>query len=462
MNKTNNKEKRGRLKLVYVFAVFVLLLAVLAVVLLVGSSRVEDSVTKMQAITDEYIIGQEAISQMRETSDYLTEECQSFVSTGDANYAVAYYTEINVTKRREASLKAIEPYGKNDPIYKSLAGALTSSYELAETESYAMRLAAAGYNIDQSVLPDDLKEVKLTEEDSALTQQQQRQKARSMVFGAAYDEKKNEIWHSVYSSIEQLLANTRSQELDSYDRAGKLINLQNVIVVIMILLALVLLVLTAATLLMPLRASADYIRKNKPLPVKGAAEYAYLAKAYNRMLETTQKHNEMLSYEATHDEMTGLYNRKFFDMKRGELADKEIALMIVDVDYFKSVNDTYGHEVGDKVLQKVSGILSSSFRSEDYVCRIGGDEFAVLMVQMHPELRYIIESKIQMVNELLKRDVDDDLPDVSLSIGVAFNEAKAANIKDGDAPSDLFNKADTALYKAKEDGRNRFAFYEDM
>ena len=290
-----------------------------------------------------------------------------------------------------------------------------------------------------------------------------------MVFYDSYIEQKNAIWEDVYISLDSLMEKTRASEVESFNKARQLVLAQNILLIIMLVLAIVLVLFTVRMVLSPLLASTGYIKDNKALPVKGAAEYAYLANAYNRMLEATQKHHEMLSYEATHDEMTSLYNRKFFDMQREELTGEEHALIIVDVDYFKSINDNYGHDVGDKVLTKVAGILAASFRSEDFVCRIGGDEFAVLMVQMNPQLKFVIEGKLAHVNEVLKNS-DDDLPPVSLSIGIAFSdpagssEAQEPPAQSADAikiSDNLFNRADKALYKAKQDGRDRYAFYEE-
>ena len=278
-----------------------------------------------------------------------------------------------------------------------------------------------------------------------------------MVFDDSYDNKKTEIWNSVLDSTERLMENTRQRELEYYNNARRNIIIQNILTVVLLSLVLVLAGLTARMVILPMRASTRYIQRDKALPLEGAAEYMYLAKEYNKMLEKTRAHHEILSYEATHDEMTSLYNRKFFEMKREELSGEDTALMFVDVDHFKSINDTYGHETGDKVLQKVSGILASSFRSEDFICRIGGDEFAVLMVQMHPNLRHVIEGKIANVNNLLKNSGDDGLPDVTVSIGVAFSGEGT----DANTPDELFNNADKALYKAKEAGRDRYAFYED-
>jgi len=184
--------------------------------------------------------------------------------------------------------------------------------------------------------------------------------------------------------------------------------------------------------------------------LKGAAEYVYLAEAYNLMLEKTTEHQEKLSYEASHDELTDLYNRKMFEEMRLELVDKGIAMLLIDVDYFKSVNDTYGHAVGDQVLKNVASILAHSFRLEDYVSRIGGDEFAVIMRHMDSNLKYVVEAKIQHVREMLA--ATQDLPPVTLSIGISFSER--------DNREDVYHKADLALYDVKERGRNGYAFYE--
>ena len=452
------KEKRA-IKIVHIFGAFIIAMAIIALILIIGSSRVDKTLVGMQESTDKYIVEENSISVMREVSDYLTEKCQAFISTGDINDAKAYFKEIDTDKNREASLEAVEPYGKDDVIYTSLKNALKSSNELTEMECYAMRLAAEGYGLSPAAIADiseNLTKVELTEKDQALTEQQKRQKARRMVFDDSYDNKKSEIWNNVLDSTERLMENTRQRELEYYNSARRNIITQNILTVVLLALVLILASLTARMVILPMRASTRYIQRNKALPLEGAAEYMYLAKEYNKMLEKTQAHHEILSYEATHDEMTRLYNRKFFEMKREELAGEDTAMMIVDVDHFKSINDTYGHETGDKVLQKVSAILASSFRSEDFVCRIGGDEFAVLMVQMRPQLRHVIEGKIANVNELLNKSNGDGLPAVTLSIGVAFSGEDA----DANTPEELFNDADKALYQAKEAGRNRYAFYD--
>lgn len=106
---------------------------------------------------------------------------------------------------------------------------------------------------------------------------------------------------------------------------------------------------------------------------------------------------------------------------------------------------------GDQILIKVAKLLSTTFRSIDYVCRIGGDEFAVIMVDVAQELDYTIRDKIAYINEELSNP-KDDLPAVSLSAGVAFTDR-------ANPGESIFKDADKALYKVKQNGRHGCDFY---
>ena len=131
---------------------------------------------------------------------------------------------------------------------------------------------------------------------------------------------------------------------------------------------------------------------------------------------------------------------------------QHIALILVDVDDFKSVNDTYGHDMGDRMLKRVASILRSSFRSVDYVCRIGGDEFAIIMTRANSTMHGLIREKIRRANEQLMHP-EDNLPPTSLSVGVAFSDRPNPS-------SDIFHDADTALYRVKAGGRCGCLFHE--
>ena len=126
-------------------------------------------------------------------------------------------------------------------------------------------------------------------------------------------------------------------------------------------------------------------------------------------------------------------------------------MIICDIDFFKHINDTYGHAVGDEILKKVANLLQTTFRSVDYVCRIGGDEFAVIMVDVNQELSYTISEKITVINNQLYCPTDD-LPAISLSVGVAFTDR-------ANPGESIFKDADKALYRVKQNGKHGCGFY---
>jgi two-component system cell cycle response regulator len=153
------------------------------------------------------------------------------------------------------------------------------------------------------------------------------------------------------------------------------------------------------------------------------------------------------------DQLTGLFNRRYMSRHLNTLmADggKPVSFLILDVDFFKQINDTYGHDVGDEVLREFAGRISANVRGIDLACRFGGEEFVVVMPDTDLSFAY-------MVAERLRQSVADapfqlagngkEVP-VTISIGVATSYA-------GDTPEVLLKRADQALYRAKRDGRNR-------
>ena len=180
----------------------------------------------------------------------------------------------------------------------------------------------------------------------------------------------------------------------------------------------------------------------------------FLARTYNLMNRVSRESKERLEYEATHDPLTGLYNRRGYDFLLNNVDIYTSAFLLIDLDKFKSINDNYGHDVGDKALTKVAEILHKSFRAQDYVCRIGGDEFAVIMIHAESQLTGRIQNKIREINEQLKiSDKDEGLPPLSLSVGVVFGDQDYTL-------DEVFKEADKALYKAKEDKDIEVVFAE--
>ena len=166
---------------------------------------------------------------------------------------------------------------------------------------------------------------------------------------------------------------------------------------------------------------------------------------------------ELLAYR---DSLTNLPNRLLFadrleqSLTRAERLREEVALLLIDIDDFKLVNDSFGHEAGDKLIQSIANLLSKSLRRADTVARLGGDEFAIIVdnidgyddvVSIANNLTTVLEHNVRL---------DDQETFTSASVGIAIFPG------DGADASTLMKNADTAMFRAKENGRGSFQFYK--
>ena len=172
-------------------------------------------------------------------------------------------------------------------------------------------------------------------------------------------------------------------------------------------------------------------------------------------IETRKAYEQQLREMATRDPLTNIWNRRAFDerahieMTRAERYQRPLALMMVDIDHFKRVNDTHGHTVGDEVLQAVSAVLNGHGRAHDLVARVGGEEFAILMPETGIDSARVVAERIRAAVEqqhILTKGGDVR---VTISAGVGAWSPDTATL------SAFMAAADAALYQAKETGRNR-------
>jgi two-component system, cell cycle response regulator len=204
-------------------------------------------------------------------------------------------------------------------------------------------------------------------------------------------------------------------------------------------------------------------------------ELSTLGKIFNSMASSLQRHteeleslveartkelkaaNERLEKLAITDELTGLYNHRYFqetlrfESLRTDRKGGPLSLLMIDVDYFKKFNDTHGHPAGDKLLRSLSQLYQSQLRTIDIVARYGGEEFAVVLLDTGKEEAKQVAEKLRASVASSSFSGGETQPNgkLSISIGLATLPQDAAN------PAELVVIADKALYRAKHTGRNR-------
>jgi diguanylate cyclase (GGDEF)-like protein len=187
-------------------------------------------------------------------------------------------------------------------------------------------------------------------------------------------------------------------------------------------------------------------------------QYTALAACVLYMQSYTMQHelqaqhsNEKLYRLAIKDGMTGIFNHTFMEqyiadaINRSKRSKNPLALLMIDVDFFKQINDNFGHNLGDEVLIRLAQVLSSSKRSTDYLGRWGGDELVLLLTDTN------LTGAANLAEKLRRLVEDHTFPHsrpLSISLGVS-------EYRDGDSQASFIERADAAMYRAKRGGRNR-------
>jgi two-component system cell cycle response regulator len=168
--------------------------------------------------------------------------------------------------------------------------------------------------------------------------------------------------------------------------------------------------------------------------------------------------NFQLSMEmAITDSLTGLHNRRYMESHLGTLVEeaaargKPLSLLVLDIDYFKSINDSHGHDAGDDVLREFATRVRKSIRGIDLACRLGGEEFVVVMPETDMAVAAVVAERIRrrIAGEPFPIQKGSGVIDVTISIGIA------GLAQSDDTAETVLKRADQALYRAKRDGRNR-------
>ena len=203
--------------------------------------------------------------------------------------------------------------------------------------------------------------------------------------------------------------------------------------------------------------------ETKAMQDRNAALQAELSESTSE-IDALREKLEDSKREAETDGLTGIANRKRFDRSLDELStaaqenDETLCLLMVDIDFFKKFNDSFGHQTGDQVLKLVARTLSDCVRDDDVAARYGGEEFSVILPRADLSTAWEIGERIRTqvgAKKIMKRSTNEDLGTITLSVGVSL-------YRKGEPVADLMKRADEALYLCKGSGRNQVLTEEKL
>lgn len=451
MKKSVNKDERVKSGIsLRGLLIFMIAIAVLITVLIVFSVfHLSSTFRHLEDATNEYISLEKSATELMDASDYLTENAQRFTIDGDKKYLNAYFSEAFKTKRREKAIKTLSKNPDCKDALVDLKAAMKDSKELMNREYYSMRLVAEAKGYTDC--PDVIKAVKLSPIDESLSADNKMRRAAEMVLGEEYYQKKDNIRENMKGSLSDIERLTKSREEASGKELGSNLQIVGLVIILLVLGICGMAFIVSRMGISPMLKAVEQIKNTGTIPEERSNEFRYLAQEYNKMYDLYNNSVDRLNFDSSHDQLTKVYNRAGYDLLLSGIDMQTTYLIIFDIDDFKVVNDTYGHNTGDKVLKKLADTLLYNFRSDDYVCRIGGDEFVVFMVHSDTNRETLIANKVEQINKELS-DTSDGLPAISVSAGVSHSTQ-------ANDSSELFNQADKALYQTKRSGKNGCSFY---
>ena len=443
-----DKKKHRAISLRTVNSCLIIGAVIMSGLMFFSTFRLSGSFRRVTEASEQQIELRKAARELMDASDYLTEKVQRFTVTADMRFVDEYFSEAFTAHHREEAISRMSSGTASEEALDVLKDAMQESEELMNTEYYAMKLVieAEGY----TDYPELLKSIELSEEDMALAPQEKMRLATELVLNDEYYRQKYLIRENMQSSLDELEKMAYDKDRSALTALSYEMRIVRFVIILQALGIILMVWLTTKLGIHPVLNAVDRIKEDSPIPEGGAVEFRYLAKAYNKMYEVYRRSLESLSFKASHDELSGLYNRAGYDLLLSSIDLESTYMLLFDIDNFKTINDNYGHGAGDVAIRNVARVLKENFRSDDYVCRIGGDEFVVLMVHAPKSAKNLISTKIKHINDELGNS-RDNLPSYSVSVGIAHGSDSTDAIN-------LFAKCDTALYESKARGKHTYTF----
>lgn len=449
-----NRSAHGGVRFLALIIITVVATAIIAIALLVSTHSINVESDALQRTNERYAESQIAIDDLLDASSYLTTQSRLFSSTYHTTYLDNYFWELSRSEQRKADAEVLRRNYPGTDATEYFDAALAFSENLSKKELYSMKLvvSALDLEIDENIA-NMLDEISFTRGDDALSSEKMLEKAHMLVTYEPYEHDVDRVSQHV-DKCKAELANLLESEKQLHEKTlSDLFLRQQVLTCILLAMILFSGITFIVTVSKPIAEYIGRIKHNERLEEKGAYEMRFLAGAYNEMYDDNQRVRKRLTYEAAHDSLTGLNNRGSFDCDIATHQRSPMALVILDIDHFKEVNDQHGHDIGDIVLKEMAASLEKSFEPDGTAYRLGGDEFVVIMPGTAEELRDSIERRARAVAAELARP-HGEAPAVGVSAGVAFGDGTQAS-------DDYYKRADKALYRVKGESGQGIAFDDE-
>lgn len=429
----------------------IIVTAIFSIILIVTIYLLADRYHSVNNYTLEYVEWEKKADGLKKASDYLTDEARFFVIKHDRIHLDNYFNEINIEKRRDIALESLKDLN-DDIANKSLNNAMAKSNELMQNEFHAMRIIAQIEGFDINILPNEIKEYNLTDEELTKTDEELLAIAIELVFGNDYVEAKDYINLNVNTCLNRLDKMMLDKINVSTDSLKTIMIFQQAVILLFILLIITFFLISYLKIVLPLNRGVNCLINDDLLRIEGISEYKYFAFKYNEIRTNENARNVMLEYSAEHDKLTGLYNRTGYELVSKDLDYKKAIFILIDIDNFKLINDKFGHATGDLVIKRVADVLLNKFDKNNYITRLGGDEFLIIIKNAYlNDLASNIQHNVTIINDELSKS-KNNTPGITLSFGVASGN-------NSNSLSNLFDNADQALYGTKRNGKSNVTFH---
>ena len=413
--------------------------------MIIATNRLNSAYQQLIEETGKYINTQQDAGMIEEFSGSMLSESRSFLQTGDPAHVMAFYSQMDVIRRQLDSSGTSETKG-TAASDRYLEEAVEAFRTLAEQDAYAMRLKAETLPVSLGSYPAEFAGTEIRPEDAVLDAEQKLAKAQEILDRTDYSAIRSRLSDRVDASHRAASETVQQQMGVTTARIRQELLLLRTFGMAFLVIAVLAMLSNLLLIILPINRSVSNLDNREQIPEQGSFEMRNLARVYNEVLRDSTEKQEELEYSATHDALTGVYNRAAFDREYDRCRNDRIGIAIVDVDGFKHYNDVYGHDVGDHVLRRVTETIGSKFRKEDHISRIGGDEFVIIMKNTGSAQSEDIKLKIDEINEELVKERRKGMPPISVSVGAAFWD------RENPGP-DILKDADKALLQMKQNGK---------